>query len=191
MTHLVPDEFVDAVEGALAPARRVHLEACDSCRREVEQLAATLTDVRAVSLAEPSPLFWDHFAARVRASVAAAGATPPRERRWFEWPVLAPVGALALVVLALAWSVPHGSTDLARAPLAVLAPEPAAPGIASDVDERWAMLFDLVGEVDVDAAMESGFIGRPGTADVAVRHLSSEERLELMRLLEEELHPGG
>ena len=37
--HLRPDEFVDAMDGALAAARGDHLEHCAECRAELDESA--------------------------------------------------------------------------------------------------------------------------------------------------------
>jgi len=190
MTHLTPDEIIDAVESTLASGRRAHLDACEQCRAETASVASMLREAHAVSAAEPSPLFWDHFSDRVRTAIAAESHPSARARRWFEWPVLAPLGALALLVMALVASVPQSVGPFERA-----AGDP--PGFATepadgvDNEERWAMMFDLVGEVDFDSVLDSGLLGRPGTAERALMQLTSTEREELLRLLREELGSGG
>ena len=52
-------------------------------------------------------------------------------------------------------------------------------------------MFDLVGDVDLDSVVDSGLLGRPGTAERALVHLTSGEQEELVRLLREELRSGG
>ena len=37
--HLSPEEFVDAIDGTLAPSRREHLDQCEACRHEAGALA--------------------------------------------------------------------------------------------------------------------------------------------------------
>jgi hypothetical protein len=190
MTHLTPDEIIDAVEHSLGPEQRAHLASCARCRQQVSEIGAMLREAESVSAVEPSPLFWDHFSDRVRAAVAAEGSTRLPARRWFDWPVLAPLGALALLVLALVSSVP-----LSVAPVDQRGddlPQVEAISVeAMENDERWAMMFDLVGEVDLDSVVDSGLLGRPGTAERALVHLSSTEQEELLRLLREELRSGG
>jgi hypothetical protein len=88
-----------------------------------------------VAVPEPSPLFWDHFSARVREAVAAEGL--PRRPLW-SWPRLAmPVAAAAMagVILAVALSTgPETRPDVpAVAPTASTAPvdllsDPQPPG---------------------------------------------------------------
>jgi hypothetical protein len=190
MTHLTPDEIIDAVEHSLPAERRAHLASCAQCRQQVSDISTILREAESVSAVEPSPLFWDHFSDRVRVAVAAEGSTPAPARRWFAWPVLAPVGALALLVLALVSSVPLPVAPVDQGGDSM----PSVDTISAealDNDDRWAMMFDLVGEVDLDSVVDSGLLGRPGTAERALVHLTSTEQEELLRLLREELRSGG
>ena len=188
MTHFSADEFIDAVDGTLPQERRDHLRTCTRCRDELAQISAVLRDLDGVGVPEPSPLFWDQFSARLRRSIDAE---PARAARWFDWPVLAPVAGVAALVLALVGLVPQGASELRRVQLAMS--ESAAPTDldALDEDDRWTMLFELVGDLDVQTAAEAGIVGRPGAADRAVLHLTSAEQQELVRLLREELRSGG
>jgi hypothetical protein len=61
MTHLTPDELIDAIEGLLAADRQAHLAACDECQSQLASLSMTLSDAKASGVPEPSPLFWQHF----------------------------------------------------------------------------------------------------------------------------------
>jgi hypothetical protein len=190
MTHLTPDEIIDAVEHTLAPDRRAHLTSCAGCRKETADVAAMLREAESVTTFEPSPLFWDHFSDRVRRAVAAAGGEPSRTRRWFDWPVLAPFASLALLVLTLVSSIPRAVPPIDR--LATdTRPAGAEPIDGADNEDRWAIMFDLVGDVELDSVVDSGLLGRPGTAERALVHLTSVEQEELVRLLREELRSGG
>ena len=189
MTHLGPEELIDAMDGALDAARRGHLDSCDQCRREAAALRALLVNVRATDMPEPSPLFWDRFSARVREAIDDD--TPARAPRWFEWPVLAPLGAFALLVFAVVASVPGGPPS---APAGVQAVQSAASepdARIGDLEAQWAVVADMVGELDVDAARDAGIAMHPGVADRAVLGLSASEQQELIRLLREELRVGG
>ena len=190
MTHLTPAEVIDAVEDTLASERRAHLVACEHCRAETTALTSILREVHAVGTFEPSLLFWDHLSDRVRTAIATEGGAPARARRWFDWPVLAPLGALALLVMALVSSVPQSVTPSERAAIAEPATSAEPPDDTAS-EERWAMMFELMGDVDLDAVVESGFLGRPGTAERALVHLTTSEQEELVRLLREELRSGG
>src|SRR5262245_8728068 len=107
MQHLSGDEFVDLVEGIVSDVDLPHLASCDRCRGQLADLRAALAmaaEKEVVDVPEPSPLFWDHFSARVREAVANEPAPPDGwwQRLW-SWPgVLAPVSAVAAVVVVLA-----------------------------------------------------------------------------------------
>src|SRR5437867_2824093 len=70
MKHLSAEEFVDAAEGTLAAVRAAHLRTCEACRTQADSLGALLRDTAAIDVPDPSPLFWDHFSARVRERIA-------------------------------------------------------------------------------------------------------------------------
>lgn len=97
--HLSPEEFVDAIDGALQATRREHLEHCAECRHELDALGTLMREVQSTDRApSPSPLFWDHLPGRV---VSAATVTPERTSRsgWrFAWPAVAAVSALAILL---------------------------------------------------------------------------------------------
>lgn len=175
MTHLTPDELIDAMEGILAPDRRAHLTTCDECRRQLEDLAGALNEATQSSIPEPSPLYWQQFSRRVNAAIDrhSVEARP----QWLRWQALLPLGAMAMMVIALVSSVPQQprveSTTV----------DMSAPVVAEDT---WASFAALVGDLDVDVAAAAGVI-EPGTADAAVLHLTAEEQRELSRLLHLEL----
>ncbi len=73
MKHLSHDELLDAAEGH--GGGREHVDACTACRAEVEALAAALREAKSVDVPEPSPLFWEHLAARVREGCEAGAGT--------------------------------------------------------------------------------------------------------------------
>jgi hypothetical protein len=129
MQHLTGDALVDLVEGLVSDADVPHLASCDRCRDQLAGLRAAramAAEKEAVEVPEPSPLFWDHFSARVRAATdaeairplswwdrtsarvreAVASEPPPTDgwwRRVWSWPgVMAPISAVAAVVVVLA-----------------------------------------------------------------------------------------
>ena len=187
MTHLTPDEFVDAADGILGAARLQHVDACDLCSRELEAVVVMLRAGAAGPVPEPSPLFWDHFPARVRNAIAAEP-SPCRTpwSAWLRWPALVPFAALAILMIAIVAGLPGNravpvgddrqSIDLSA---------------AGDVtmDAEWRALAEVVGPLDWDTAVEAGLVTAPGAADVAMLDLSSDERRELSRLVATELAP--
>ncbi|HWI17433.1 MAG TPA: hypothetical protein VNT81_06790 [Vicinamibacterales bacterium] len=179
MTHLTPDELLDAMEGMLATDRQAHLAACDECRRQLNDLENALNDAKHASVPEPSPLFWNHFSTRVNEAIDAqpAGGLP----QWLRWQMLLPLGAAAILVLALLLSMPQQEQpDTIEANVSAAAETLTAP------DDNWVMVATLVGDLDLDAAAETGVI-EPGVAERAVLTLTAEEQQELTRLLKAEL----
>ncbi|MBI2222300.1 MAG: hypothetical protein HYU53_13970 [Acidobacteria bacterium] len=185
MTHLTPAEIVDALDGALSAGRASHARACAQCREEVERAASMLAGVRAVDAPEPSPLFWDHFSARVRGAV---GAERARGRRgswpWWMWAPLGSAAALALVA-GLWIGQPGPSPHVARRTVAP--PHVAEPHVAPSHVEEWRLLADLAEEMEWDEAGEAGFTIAPGAAEYALHQLSGDQQKELVRLLETEI----
>ena len=179
MTHLTADELVDALDGVLEPSRTTHLEACEPCRQQLADLGAVLRDTRQVDVPEPSPLYWQHLSARVRTAIDAEAAPAGGWRHWLRWPVLAPIAALALIVMALAAAVPRH---------AAVTPDVAVnAAVDQPLDDSFAMVADLVGDIDWDTAMSAGLTVGPGAADQAVLELTVAEQQELSRLLRAEL----
>lgn len=182
MTHLTSDELIDAIEGLLDAARRQHLDSCEVCRQQVAGLGSVLNDARAVAVPEPSTLFWAHLSQRVRTAIDAEPQAAGGWREWVRWPVLAPIGALALIVMALAVAVPRQQPEVS-APLATN----AVPADITRQDEGFAVVADLVGDFDWETAMSAGLSVAPGAADRAVVELTAAEQQELTRLLKAEL----
>jgi hypothetical protein len=196
MTHLSPEEFVDAAEGVLSPPRQAHLDACPTCRREVTALAALLREAATAEVPEPSPLFWEHLSARVRRSIAEADVPAAGGLTWWRWPVLAPMGALATVLLILIGSLPR--TAATPPPVAVATSPAAAPSPSAgeeatrlapaDADTgRWDVMAELVGTLDWETAGAAGLSVVPGDSEHAAMLLTPEEQAELSRLLRGEL----
>lgn len=192
MKHLRPEELIDAMDGVLDAPRRAHLDACDACRREAVALHALMADVRASDVPEPSPLFWDRLSARVREAIDED--TPARSARWFDPHVLVPLGAFALVVLAIVSTVSVERDVSAPSSVTVATARPAFgdPGErVGDVEAQWAVVADMIGQLDVDVAYDVGLAPHAGVADRAILELSVTEQQELIRLLEEELRGGS
>jgi hypothetical protein len=189
MSHLSHDELLAAAEGEAAP--REHLEACASCRAEVEALAAVLREAASAEVPEPSPLFWQHFQARV---TAAVNEEPVGFwRLWPAWRVVVPALAV-LVLIVLAGRLRSPVTAPQEAPNrqagAVAVATPAAPveDVVGD-DESWRVFSALASEADPAG---SGFgTPAPGGADDAVLQMTDAERGELIRLLKAELARGA
>lgn len=180
MTHLTPDELIDAMEGMLAPDRQAHLAACEACRRELADLSSVLGEAKQVSVPEPSPMFWEQFSARLNQAIDAGAAPASAWPSWLRWQVLLPMGALAMVVLALAMNIRPVST----VPDAIVETSALDVPLATD---SWVVVASLVGDMDFDTAAAAGVVIEPGDAEQAVLTLTPEEQQELTRLLQAEL----
>lgn len=183
MTHLTSDELIDALEGLLDASRQQHLASCELCRQQVADLGSVLTEARAVAVPEPSPLFWAHLSQRVRTAIDTEPQAAGGWREWMRWPVLAPVAGLALVVAALAVNVPRVEPVASVAQVEIN----TEPADVAREDQGFAVVADLVGDMDWDTAMSAGLAVAPGAADRAVLELTASEQQELTRLLKAEL----
>ena len=199
MKHLSPSELVDYVEGTLDADRAAHVPACKACGREAEALQETAHETATVDVPEPSPLFWDHFSARVREEIRK----PPARATW-TWgrtgPLAAAAAALLIVAVVLASRAPvrtpidrkHAVSDASYAKTLTASPlrqelASPAPESADTDDEAWTLLKDAAGDLQMDEARAVGFAVGPGMVDRAVLDLSPRERVELRRLIEDEI----
>jgi hypothetical protein len=182
------------VEMAEEGGRHPHLQECCRCRGRLDELVGGLQLAKEADVEEPSPLFWEHFSARLH-GVIDAGQPGDRRRQagWWLRPAWRPAALAALVVLVAAVSVAvwHGRTVRVGPPVAgqarPLAGIDQAPVQVEDYDESldasWSLVTDFAAQVDLDTATEAGLVLGPDTADEAVAELSPEERAELVRVL--------
>jgi len=205
MTHLTDVELVDLLERSLPLDRVRHVDACEWCQERAADLRITIDHASDAPVPEPSPLFWEHFSARVREGIDAADdestadSMSGRSASWLGWLrhesfTWAISGALvvALVVVAV-WQVN--------------APSPLGPPIAertatpppldnelpdADTDPAWAVVRTVADDVQWNEAVVAGLDTQPGAAERAVQSLSAAERSELVRLLlAEAKRPGA
>ena len=198
MRHLAEDELLDLAEGARPEASTRHLVSCEACRRQLAELRSIMKTAAEVDVPEPSPLFWEHLSARAREAIEAESRRPAAgwlpHGAW--WRVTIPVGALAALLLAAAvmfrpgldpstaieTTAGSGITDMASDAIDLV---PLAE------DPSLSLLADLTSDLDWDAATEAGLASRAGALDYLVTALSTDERVELQRLLQEALSPPG
>jgi hypothetical protein len=183
--HLSPEEFVDALEGT-SPAS-VHLAECAECREELAGLRATLGDAQHIETAEPSPLFWDHFSARVKHATADA-----RVGGQWAWGRFAWKPAAALMVAASALMIgmyvrpavqPAGSLASGAQQTGELA-SAAVP--AFEDDGSWSLVTALASELDWNELSQAAEPAE-GTADAIIEELTPAQREALARLLQKEM----
>jgi hypothetical protein len=184
--HLRPDEFVDALDDrdALTPALVQHLDGCEACRAELSALRLTLTDASSVPPAAPSPLFWDHFSARVQQATAAE---PVRESAWRVWwkPAVALAGVAGAIVLAVLLR-PGATVDVTAPESTAAIAMPAADVVDPEEDTAWGLVLALASEFDSDVVREA-VMPQTGAADAMIERLTDTQRSELARLLQKEI----
>jgi anti-sigma factor RsiW len=183
-SHLSPAEGIDALDGVLSTDRRTHLDQCPQCRAAVAALDETARDLRSSDVPKPSPLFWDHLAARIAEAVADE---PARPASWL--PRLAWGGAVAAAVVAgLIVFVPHRVPSGVPAPSAKLAVAPSEAAADVESDHAWALLTTVGGDLDEESAVDA-LRPAPDTVDEAVDELDPDERAVLAGLLRDALKP--
>ena len=186
MKHLSSREFTDAIDGRLDEAGRSHLDACAECAGRMALLKAAVSRVEhAGEVPEPSPLFWDHFSARVRDAVRD---TVPDARPVWRHPAWAIACSIVLVA-----GVILGVRD-ARVRQTVHTPAVAAD-VSADApnpdDAAWNLLTNVASSVEQDDPHAAPLAVRPSEIDRAVNTLSAPEREELSRLLQDEMKRAG
>jgi hypothetical protein len=192
MRHLSPEELLDLADGTIS-SPSAHLRECEECRAELDQLRATLMEVHAVNVPEPSPLFWDHFSARVRQAVEADGDISASRVSWWSWRVIVPVASVAVlaVVAALSFSSRGQIQSPPQASSTSSAASPAGPSadaVATSLEEsaQFDLVADLATDAGLDTVREAGLLDS-GAADRAMTHMNDDELRELARLIRAEI----
>ena len=184
--HLSPEEFVDALDGT-QPASATHLAECAECREELSRLQVTLGEARDLEAEEPSPLFWDHFSARVKQATAAESVGTSWSWGRFAWKpavaLMAAAGALAIGVFMRPALEPDAPLAGGVQPATELA---SAVVPAFEDDGSWSLVTALASELDWNELSQAAAPSE-GTADAMIEELTSEQRETLARLLQKEI----
>jgi hypothetical protein len=196
MRHLSSEQLVDLAEGVRPASSAPHLQSCETCRNRLAELRAMLSAAGSVDVPEPSPLFWDHFSARVHDAVEAEGAAGTSAFGRWSWLRVSPlrVGTVAVVVLALVMVMRVGRPgEPVSAPAGTRASDARAPGDTLSVgdDPSLSLVADLAADLDWDAASEAGLTTHVGVDNDAVADLTDGERRVLNQLLKGELAHRG
>ena len=203
MSHVKPEQFVDLAEGTLSETAVPHLAACEACRRELAGLRAMMAEASHVETPEPSPLFWDHFSARVREAAAEEAVRP---RTWRER-VLQPIvlvpslfAAVAIALVAVLFPRAPLTTTIPSTPLPIaenstlptVSPSlpPLAPLGAAD-DPQLGIVAAVATTVDWDEMRDEVALATSGSSDAVAGALTIGEQRELQRLLAEEMAQPG
>jgi len=192
--HLNPEELIDLAEDARAEAAVPHLQVCEVCRHQVVALRATMSAAADIDTPEPSPLFWDHLSHRVREAIGREEAPASRAAWWAStarasWRAWAIAGVAAAVIVSIYTTAPRTFSPprFLQSRGADQSPShPLEPFGAAD-DPSLALFADLTEQIDPQAIAEVDWSRHAGAADEMVGSLTEDERLELQRLLKEEL----
>lgn len=196
--HLSHREFVDFIEASSTlPAKRVrHVDVCPQCREEAETLRAVLSTVNADGTPEPSPLFWDHFAARVSNELRHEPALVPR-RPWTSRPLATWAAAAAITVLlisTLVWRTTlHAPAPHTAVQTAAVTGDARVVDMSDDLenDEAWAVVRAAAADLAWEDVHDAGITAHPGEVENEAMQLDAVERTELARLLNEDLKRNG
>jgi hypothetical protein len=194
MTHLSESEFVELAEGALSAGRASHLDECAPCRKQAGTVRDALRAAAAVDVPEPSPLFWDHFSARVREALAAEPAIRPAWWRRRPAMAIASATAMALLVAVSIRELPRRAVTppvASPAPAVTMVPATMESSDQPPNDAAWALLRAAASQMELDDAHEAGLTVRPGAVDKALLDLTPAERAALGHLLRDELKRPG
>jgi hypothetical protein len=193
--HLAVHELVDALDGTLDGGRAAHIAECPACAAQIEDLRAIAARAADVDIPEPPAFFWNQLSARVAAAVEAESPAGAGFLAWRQWRrpavVLTAAAVLIALVSTLAGVWPDRSADRVPPGVALHTPDDAA--IAGDMltdieqDEAWAVVRTLAEDLDPDEMTIEGVWARPGSTEHLTLGLSDPERIELARLLEEQL----
>ena len=184
MTHLDDERLLDAMDGPLDAAGATHLDACSACRARLEDLRGVLARVTSITDPTPSPLFWEHFRARITDAIASEPPVTERVTARFRW--LAAASALVTVTLVILTFGLRGP-DPVDLRIATVAPIDGQPADDMDADEAWSLVRSVADDLDYDMVREAGVAPASGAVDRAAMELSPLEQTALVKLLEEEL----
>jgi hypothetical protein len=188
MSHLSPGTFVDLLDGSLAEESLPHLKACQACRQQLAELRATWEAAQGFEAPEPSPLFWDHFSARVHEAVSTEPLPTRGWRPFAHWRMaLLAAGAAAVLVAAalgpLRTDTVSSGTVAPEAAAALVDQAPVAEPLPED--DSLGFVADLASNINWDNSADS--VLTHGDADRVLADMDAGERAELRRLLDEAL----
>jgi hypothetical protein len=193
--HLADHELVDALEGTLDPRRLSHASSCPACAMQLDELRAIASEAATVDAPEPPAFFWNQLSARVRASIAEEPLPGPWSLAWRRWgrPAMAIAAAVVVVgtVASLTgrWPPSPGTSEPPSIALQAQDDGDAGEDMFAEIDndEAWALVRTLAEDLDHDEMEGEGVSARPGAADHLTSELTAAERIELARLLQEQL----
>jgi hypothetical protein len=210
MNHLNAGELVDLIERSpdLSRARYRHAETCAHCRAKADALRSIAALAAAEEVPAPSPLFWDHFSARVGEAIREERFGDAPRIGWRSWLTSGPrwtamAATVAVVTSIVVWratvyapvpvSTPRSAAvETHGEPAAALDPSTLAYAAAdADDDAAWAIVRAAADDLPWEDAHAAGLSARPGAAEGLALEMTADERQELARLLGQELKRNG
>lgn len=191
-THLSSQEFVNAIDLVLEPGRQAHLDRCVSCQAQLQELRKVVEDAAgAGAVPAPSPLFWEHFHARVLTAVGTESVRASRQGAWSPARVKVWIAACATMVAVAAGvtlyrgrpTVPMSSGSMTDATGIEGAVAPALDG------DEWEFVAGMIGALE-DADVHEVLVPIHDALDTAFEGLSDAERDRFVQLLQAELTEG-
>jgi hypothetical protein len=179
-SHLSPDDQLAALDGTLSADRMAHASDCATCQDTLTRTRAVVAALRKDDVPEPSPLFWDHFSARVRSATAAE---PIVDAPRFGWRVWVTIGSAA-AAFALVFVVRQGPTVPHQAVMPVAEVAPIASS-AEPEPEPLAAVMQMASSLSSEDL--SGVVSATGEDTPLVEDLSPAERAAFVRLLHAEM----
>ena len=198
--HLTESEFVDLLDGTLAPVRRQHVESCAACAAQAADLAMSAQGVEQADVPEPPPFFWTQFSARVGEAVSNEAARPAIARfGWARASWFAAAAGIAVALLVVVVTLRNAPEDVSVAAPVVLSRTAGAdvadalPDDPVDLesDEAWAVVRALAEDLDDEQMDDEGVSAGSGATERMTLQLTEAERIELARLLQEQLRLAG
>jgi len=198
--HLTESELVDLFDGTLAPVRRQHVESCAACAAQAADLAMSAQSVEHAGVPEPPPFFWTQFSARVGEAVSNEAARPAIARfGWARASWFAAAAGIAVALLVVVVTLRNAPEDVSVAAPVVLSRTAGAdvadalPDDPVDLesDEAWAVVRALAEDLDDEQMDDEGVSAGSGATERMTLQLTEAERIELARLLQEQLRLAG
>jgi len=173
--HGSPEALVDLSEGLPVDAAvRQHVESCEACSRQVEELRIALALTRESRPPEPDADYWEGFVPRLRARTAGEHRRPAHPRRQRTWLAAAAAVAALVVVAFLVRDVGRTrETGIVASQYTLLPP--------TAEDEDFQVLVALADLAGSEADWES--IGAELTSRLDLSALTPEEQRQLLERL--------
>jgi len=186
--HLSPHDQLAAIDDGLDLAKAAHLTSCLACKAAVAEMRALVVALKADAIPEPSPLFWKHFADRVRDATAVE--LPPSGGA-LGWRVWAMIGSSA-IAFVLVLVLRHGSlTPIGPAPVvtppSTMAAVPARATPSLETMEAEPMTAMLQAASNLSSDDLNSVVTIAGDASPLVEDLNAAERAAFVRLLHAEM----